>query len=184
LDLFAGPVKQAISLATSIATSYVYQADSDPHISAQHPRRPERTDRGTARKGGSKHNPERRSLCSLVSFATNRGGGTMKTAQEVHDPFDDNGFLVDPDLWDRDLALRIADQLGIAKLGDKHWAVIDYLRGDFLANATPPLEEDVCGELDLVEDCVRRLFGGAIEAWKVAGLPDPDEDARTFMRDL
>ena len=108
----------------------------------------------------------------------------MNMIEEIHDIFDDNGFLVDPDLWDRELALRIADQLGIRELGGSHWAVIDYLRDDFLANATTPLEGDVCRELDLVEDCVQRLFGGAIEAWKVAGLPDPEEDARTFMRDL
>jgi sulfur relay (sulfurtransferase) DsrC/TusE family protein len=104
--------------------------------------------------------------------------------QEIHDIFDDNGFLADPDLWNRDLALHIADQLGIRELRDSHWAVIDCLREHFLANAIPPFEVDVCGELDLVEDCVRRLFGGAIAAWKVAGLPDPQEDARTFMRDL
>jgi dissimilatory sulfite reductase related protein len=104
--------------------------------------------------------------------------------EQLHDLFDNNGFLVDPDLWDRDLALRIAAQLGIGELGESHWTVIDYLREDFLANATPPLEENVCGQLDLVEDCVQRLFGGAVEAWKVAGLPDPEEDARTFMRDL
>jgi tRNA 2-thiouridine synthesizing protein E len=104
--------------------------------------------------------------------------------QEMRDIFDDNGFLADPDLWNRDLALHIADQLGIRELGDSHWAVIDYLRDDFLANATPPLEGDVCCELDPVDDCVQRLFGGTIEAWKVAGLPDPQEDARTFMRDL
>lgn len=104
--------------------------------------------------------------------------------EEIRDLFDDNGFLVDPDLWDRDLALRIAAQLGIRELEESHWAVIDYLREDFLTNATPPLEKDVCRELDLVEDCVQRLFGGAIEAWKVAGLPDPREAADTFMRDL
>jgi tRNA 2-thiouridine synthesizing protein E len=108
----------------------------------------------------------------------------MTMTEEIHDIFDDQGFLADPDLWSRDLALRIAHELGIPELGDSHWAVIDYLRADFLSNASPPLEEDVCGELDLVDDCVQRLFGGAVEAWKVAGLPDPQEDARTFMRDL
>ena len=103
--------------------------------------------------------------------------------EEIRDLFDDNGFLVDPALWDRDLALRIAAQLGIGELGDSHWEVIDLLREDFLTGDTPDLEEDVCGQLNLVEDCVQRLFGGPIEAWKVAGLPDPGESADTFMRD-
>jgi hypothetical protein len=46
------------------------------------------------------------------------------------------------------------------------------------------LEEDICRELDLVEDCMQRLFGGAIAAWKVAGLPDPTDNARIPTRDL
>lgn len=108
----------------------------------------------------------------------------MTMTQEIHDIFDDHGFLVDPDLWSRDLALRIADQLGIPELEDSHWAVIDYLRDNFSANATPPLEGEVCRELDLVENCVQRLFGGAIEAWIMAGLPDPGDEARIFLLDL
>lgn len=108
----------------------------------------------------------------------------MNRMQEIPDIFDDNGFLADPDLWDRDLALRIADQLGVRELGESHWAVIDYLREHYLANATLPWEGNVCRELDLVEDCVHRLFSGPIEAWKVAGLPDPGEEARTYMLNL
>jgi len=183
LGRFDGPIKQAIEIATSITTSYVDQADSDPLISAQHLRRLKSTDRKIAYPSGSEHKPERRSHCSLAPIATNRGGGTKTMPEEIRDLFDDNGFLLDPDLWDRDLALRIAAQLGIGELGDSHWEVIDLLREDFLTGDTPDLEEDVCGQLDLVEDCVQRLFGGPIEAWKVAGLPDPGEGADTFMRD-
>jgi len=105
----------------------------------------------------------------------------MTATPDVRDIFDDHGFLIDPDLWDRDLALRIADQLGIGELGRSHWAVIHYLRENYLEDAAPPWDGDVCEELDLVEDCVKRLFGGSIEACKVAGLPDPGEQARTFM---
>jgi sulfur relay (sulfurtransferase) DsrC/TusE family protein len=40
--------------------------------------------------------------------------------QEIPGLFDDNGFIADPDLWDRDLALRIADQLGVRELEESH----------------------------------------------------------------
>jgi tRNA 2-thiouridine synthesizing protein E len=102
----------------------------------------------------------------------------------ISDPFDDYGFLVDPDLWDRDLALRIANELEVGELEESHWAVVDYLREHYLEKATLPWEGNLCRELDLVEDCVHRLFGGPLEAWKVAGLPDPGEEARTYMVNL
>ena len=54
--------------------------------------------------------------------------GAMNRAREIPDFFDSNGFLADPELWDRDMALRIAAQLEIDELEESHWAVIDYLR--------------------------------------------------------
>jgi tRNA 2-thiouridine synthesizing protein E len=108
----------------------------------------------------------------------------MSVKEPLDDFFDDNGFLVKPELWDRDLALRIAGHLEIADLEESHWSVIDYLREHYAANATLPWEGNVCRDLDLVDDCIHRLFGGPIEAWKIAGLPDPGEEARTYMLNL
>jgi TusE/DsrC/DsvC family sulfur relay protein len=98
--------------------------------------------------------------------------------------FDSYGFFEDPAQWDRDLAERRAEELGVGPLQQSHWAVIDYLREHYLEYATIPWEGNVCRELDLVDDCVHRLFGGPVEAWKVAGLPDPGEEARTYMENL
>ncbi len=108
----------------------------------------------------------------------------MTMIHAAPDLFDDEGFLADPDLWNRDLALHIADELGLCPLEASHWAVIDYLREHYLSNGTLPWEGNVCRELHLVEDCVHRLFRGPIEAWKVAGLPDPGEEARAYMHNL
>lgn len=100
------------------------------------------------------------------------------------DPFDAQGFLRDPDLWNRDLALHVAAGLDIGELQETHWAVLDYLREHYLKSATIPWEGNLCRELDLVDHCVHRLFGGPLTAWKVAGLPDPGEEARTYMENL
>lgn len=108
----------------------------------------------------------------------------MNTTRQIPDLFDANGFLADPDLWDRDMALRIADDLGIKTLEESHWAVIDYLRDHYLMHGTLPWEGNLCRDLDLIDGCVHRLFGGMVEAWKAAGLPDPGEEARAYMLNL
>ena len=98
----------------------------------------------------------------------------MSNMRSLSDLFDAQGFLVDPELWDRDLALRIAAQLDLEDFEESHWAVIDHLREHYLFEESPPSEEDLCQELDLVTDCVQSLFGSVKNAWKVAGLPDPE----------
>ena len=94
------------------------------------------------------------------------------------------GFVRDPSLWDRDLAGQIAAGLGLEVLERSHWKIIDYLREHYLANATLPWEGNLCRELGLVDHCVHRHFGGPLEAWTIAGLPDPGEEARAYMENL
>ncbi|NKN32041.1 TusE/DsrC/DsvC family sulfur relay protein [Marichromatium bheemlicum] len=86
------------------------------------------------------------------------------------DLFDDQGFLEDPALWSRDLALAIAAELRLGELTETHWDLIDRLRGEYLQGRARP---DPCRALGLQEDCAERLFGGMAVAWRVAGLPAP-----------
>lgn len=37
---------------------------------------------------------------------------------------------------------------------------------------------------DPAEHCVKQLFGGPLEAWRIAGLPDPGEEARAYMANM
>jgi tRNA 2-thiouridine synthesizing protein E len=103
------------------------------------------------------------------------------TPDESAQLFGPQGFLIDPDRWTPDLAQRIATDLGIGPLGHAHRKVIDYLREHYLEFGTLPWETGVCKALDLHPDCLHALFGGPVEAWKIAGLPDPGEEARTYM---
>ena len=98
--------------------------------------------------------------------------------------FDAQGFLVDPELWNRDLALGIAAELQLSDLEDAHWRVIDHLRERYLDTGALPVQQTLCRELDLVDGCVAALFGGPLEAWKVAGLPFPGEEARAYMGNM
>ncbi|MEN6525863.1 MAG: TusE/DsrC/DsvC family sulfur relay protein, partial [Candidatus Polarisedimenticolia bacterium] len=41
---------------------------------------------------------------------------------------DGNGFLVEPQSWNHEVAVQIAKDEGIAAMSDKHWAVVDFIR--------------------------------------------------------
>ncbi|WP_295882842.1 TusE/DsrC/DsvC family sulfur relay protein [uncultured Thiohalocapsa sp.] len=97
---------------------------------------------------------------------------------------DSKGFLTDPALWDAHLAQRTARSLGIGELAVAHWRIIERLRTNWLEAGDLPLQRHLCRELDLTAGCIDKLFGGLIEAWKVAGLPDPGEEARVYMENM
>ena len=46
----------------------------------------------------------------------------------------DNGYLVNSEDWDQAVARHIAADEGIPELSDRHWAVINYLRDEYLNN--------------------------------------------------
>ncbi|MEJ2347169.1 MAG: TusE/DsrC/DsvC family sulfur relay protein [Gammaproteobacteria bacterium] len=96
--------------------------------------------------------------------------------------FDDAGFLKNPHQWNESLAERIAEHDGLGTLTDRHWSVIRSLRAHYLRCGAPPAMHHICHLNHLGPDCVDRLFGhGALEAWRIAGLPDPGEEAKTYM---
>lgn len=95
---------------------------------------------------------------------------------------DEDGFLPAGTPWDKALALELARREGIDLLTDEHWRVLDYLREHYLAARTLPVERTVCRELHLVEHCIEKLFGSDLRrAWRVAGLPNPGEEAKSYM---
>lgn len=96
-------------------------------------------------------------------------------------PCDADGFLLDSQTWSRDLAETLASLDGIGPLQPGHWAVIYYLREHFESyGALPPIAQ-ACRAIGMDRDAVRQLFGGCHEAWRIAGLPHPGEEAVSYM---
>jgi dissimilatory sulfite reductase related protein len=102
------------------------------------------------------------------------GNVTCKgTAVELNE----EGFLVDPSLWDEDLALELARQEeGLETLTEAHWAVIRFIRGHFLEHEAAPMVRQVCKGSAVPLKQIYELFpsGPARGACKLAGLPKPD----------
>ena len=95
--------------------------------------------------------------------------------------FDEDGFLLDPHVWTPAIASEIAKQDGLPELTAEHWGIIGELRDHYLRYGALPVMSHVCRVNDLDRHCVTTLFQGAREAWRVAGLPNPGEEARTYM---
>jgi len=47
---------------------------------------------------------------------------------------DEDGFMIDPDLWNEDVARAFAASEGINELNEDHWKVINYLCGIISSN--------------------------------------------------
>jgi dissimilatory sulfite reductase related protein len=98
--------------------------------------------------------------------------------------FDEDGLLKDPGQWSEGVARYIAEQDGIADLTEAHWHVIRSLRDHYEKFGVAPAMSHVCWTLGMGKFCVHDLFHTCMEAWRVAGLPNPGEEAKTYMNDM
>ena len=95
--------------------------------------------------------------------------------------FDEDGFLMASDLWTEEMADQLADNADITALLKPHWDIIYFLRDRyFRLGAMPPMRR-ICREFGYEKDAVRGLFGGCRQLWQIAGLPNPGEEAKSYM---
>jgi tRNA 2-thiouridine synthesizing protein E len=94
---------------------------------------------------------------------------------------DEDGFLTDPQLWDEDLARKLARADGLPELNEHHIEVIRYLREHYLRHGTIPAMQHVCWVTEQGPRCIEELFHTCREAWRIAGLPNPGEEAKSYM---
>jgi len=88
--------------------------------------------------------------------------------------FDEEGFLTNPDDWNRDLAKAIAEREGL-ELTDRHWVVIEFNRTSFAENGEAPTLRRITKLTDVNTKELYALFPGgpAKLAAKVSGLGKP-----------
>ena len=95
--------------------------------------------------------------------------------------FDEDGFLLNPSSWSPEVARQIALQDGIGPLTDDHWEFISNIRERYFKFGSLPPMRIVCRAAGLSRNAVKELFGSCKHVWRVAGLPNPGEEAKTYM---
>jgi tRNA 2-thiouridine synthesizing protein E len=96
-------------------------------------------------------------------------------------PVDEDGFLIDPQLWNPGMARVMAALDDVGPLGPDHWSIIYYLREHRLTYGAIPPVSQICRTHGMQRDAVHRLFGSCRQAWRIAGLPHPGEEALSYM---
>jgi TusE/DsrC/DsvC family sulfur relay protein len=94
--------------------------------------------------------------------------------------FDVDGFLIDPGSWNEELAQSIAVKEGVGELNGDHWVIIRYLRQHYLNGGLPAVSH-VCHVNHFDSNCLPDLFLSVKSAWRIAGLPNPGEEAKSYM---
>lgn len=95
--------------------------------------------------------------------------------------FDADGFLIDPDMWSESLADRIAQNDGLGTLSDLQISLLQALRREFARHGTVTALSHVCHLTGQSADCMQHLFPSPREVWRVAGLPNPGEEAKVYL---
>ncbi len=95
--------------------------------------------------------------------------------------FDPDGFLLDPAMWNKGLAERIAQTDGIGALSDAQFDLLQTLREEYSRHNSITAFHHVCHLAGQKPGCLRDLFPDPREAWRLAGLPNPGEEAKTYL---
>ena len=88
---------------------------------------------------------------------------------------DEDGFLVNLDEWNEDVAKYLAKEEGVDELNEDHWKIINYLKGYFAEYGIAPMVRKMTKESGYSLKEIYDLFPSdpAKGACKVAGLPKP-----------
>ncbi len=95
--------------------------------------------------------------------------------------FDADGFLLDSAHWSAAMAASLARQAGIAELTAKHWNVIHFVRDRYFALGALPVTRLVCRAAGLDATAAHQLFSSCRSLWQISGLPNPGEEAKSYM---
>jgi len=86
----------------------------------------------------------------------------------------EDGFLLQPELWNDSVARALAAAQGVGELTPEHFKVVRYLRQHWLDHELAPMVRKLCKETGVTLKRIYELFpsGPAKGACKVAGMPN------------
>ena len=89
--------------------------------------------------------------------------------------FDEQGFMSNPNQWDKAVAEILAEEIGITPLTDRHWQVIEFCRSDYEAQGDAPTMRRITKIGGVPTKELYKLFpkGPAKKVAYVSGLKKP-----------
>ena len=89
--------------------------------------------------------------------------------------FDEEGFMVDPYDWTKEIAEVLAHEVGIDELNEGHWKVIEFCRSDFRETGETPTLRRITKAAGVPTKELYQLFpkGPAKKVARISGLGKP-----------
>ena len=88
---------------------------------------------------------------------------------------DDEGYLLSIDDWNETVARALAAKEGVEEITKEKMDIIKFMREYYKEHHSFPLLRGVCRRVHQSKDCYSEQFLDPLKAWKIAGLPKPDE---------
>ena len=88
---------------------------------------------------------------------------------------DEDGFMMEPHLWNEEVAKAMATTEGVDEMTEDHWKLVNYIRDYYLEYDVAPMIRKLCKKTGFKLKRIYELFpsGPAKGVCKVAGLPKP-----------
>jgi dissimilatory sulfite reductase related protein len=118
-------------------------------------------------------------MLSTHAAPTRETARTLFTRSETL--FDEDGFLTDGRKWNEALAERVARREGVGTLAERHWQLLHHVRDRYVALGGMPGMRRVCRATGISREEIYALFGGCLPVWRIAGLPNPGEEAKSYL---
>ncbi len=87
---------------------------------------------------------------------------------------DADGFLIDSEDWDEDIARGLAKREGVENFTDEMMEIVKFMRTYYKKFNAFPILNYVCKNIHQPRECVSEEFINPEKAWKIAGLPKMD----------
>ncbi len=88
----------------------------------------------------------------------------------------DEGFMTNPAEWNKDIAVELAKEEGLAELTPAHWQIIDFCRKSAASSGKAPTLRQITSGTGVTTKELFTLYpkGPAKKVAKIAGLGKPE----------
>ncbi len=94
---------------------------------------------------------------------------------------DEDGCLLHFDDWDEEVAQSLAAREGIEELGPDRLNMLKFIRWYYQTYDYFPIINQICKQVHEAKGCITEKFINPLIAWKIAGLPHPDEPVFSLL---
>lgn len=95
---------------------------------------------------------------------------------------DEDGYLENIDDWNDVVASALSEQEGMGPVTFDQLDILMFMRQYYQKHGFFPIVNAVCKNVHQPDECVSEEFMDPVTAWKIAGLPKPDDEVIAYLK--